>query len=286
MKSKILITALISAIIFPLTGCIFESEPPPPEEPKTPKVIEEETREPGIIHLDYPITTTTAEAGNYVLVPLIETIELAYHKGEHRAIFTFYKGKMVEPGEKESLIEDYFGDEISIPNCLIIPIKPNQSASAGDIMLTWWQSGNLSMMKGIVTEQSSSVRYLVDFLTEEEQLGNNSFNKLTGELEPGITVAKETLSGYEQLTVINIADDKVLTLADKGILKVENKSDLIIIPPSIEVEVGDVIKTPFISNYEEVTVLEVYPEIGQIIGGFQWADTKSSDTFFFGEIMK
>ncbi len=314
---KILILTMISILAFALTGCgLIEKIFPPEAVPETvdEKLGEEEKesmREPGTLpeELGYPTVGTTAQAGDTVLVPLIEELETAFEFGIHRGFFTFFKGKMLEPGDFESLIEDYFGDKKTIPNSLIIPIKPNQSVEPGDVVLTVWQSndpanpknpgdfdviGDFTMIRAIVVgdeeigqSQTPTIRYLTNFIDVEEKLEANTFHKLTGELEPGISVIVKNEKGKsEYATIINIAGEKVLLAKELGRLAVANKDDLTILPPTLDLEVGDTIIVPLISDNEEVTVSQIEPEIGQVWGEFQWAGSPQTDIFYFGEFTK
>ena len=60
---------------------------------------------------------------------------------------------MAKPGNEYSVIDFIFDDDTEIPNYMIIPIRPDESAKVGDIVLTWWQSGS-GMKRAIVTNAS------------------------------------------------------------------------------------------------------------------------------------
>lgn len=260
------------------------------ETPTEKKNTEIEQRPSGEIPIDYPIiTNTNATAGQYILAPAIEDIEKAYKRGLYKISFDFFKGKMIEPGENESLIEDFLGDENYIPNSLIIPIEPNGSIKEGDIVMTWWEDGSKVMIKGIITDASNpetpSIKYLADFNDEEIQLEENTFQKLTNKLTPGITIVKETEEGHEFGIVVHIAEDKALILSNQTLI-VENIDEIEVVPQKSNIKVGDSVIVPFISNQKDVKVIEVDTERGKITIEYEWAGEILSDTFYFGEIKK
>lgn len=287
MKSTLLKTLLISTLLILLAGCTSSNDVPENSETETTATIEEETLEPGTIPIEYPIVSTAAEVGEYVLAPTIDPIEKAFKKGLHRGIFTFYKNKMIEPGEAESLIEDFLGDQNYIPNSLIIPLESELEVQKGDIVLTWWQKGDLSMIKGIVLNangtKTPTIQYLADYDEDKDKIEENSFKVLTNELAPGITIFIDTEEGYEDATIINVSDDKVLALKDQ-LLIVEDISNVTVVPPKINVSIGDTLTTSFLSNYTDITVIEVDDKTGQIWGEYEWAGETRSDIFYFGEI--
>jgi len=291
MKTK-LVPFLAALLTFTFVGCTQQES----EETVKEKIAEdiEETIEesieiePGTIPLDYPTVETSAEIGQYVLVPSREFLEDAFKEGAENSNFIFYAATMIEPGEVESLVEDLIGDQFTMPNSLIIPIKPTETAAVGDVVLTWWQSGS-GMEQAIVTVEgpTPTVRYLDDFQEAEDVLLANSFHPLTGKIEPGNAVAvKQDNDSYELAEVINVADDKVLLSGFAGILEVANISDLTAIPSTIEVAVGDTVLAPIIDEFDEVTVTEVNAEIGQITGEYEWASEMTKEIFVFGEIIK
>jgi hypothetical protein len=288
MKSTLLKALLISTLLTLLTGCTSSSdETETPKEDETTATIEEKLPQSGEIPIEYPVVSTTAEAGEYVLAPTIEPIDKAFKKGLHRGIFVFYKSKMIEPGEAESLVEDFLGGQNYIPNSLIIPLETGLEVTKGDIVLTWWQNGDLSAIKGIVLNANGTntptIQYLADFDEDKDKIEESSFTILTNKLTPGITIFLETETGYDNAMVINVSGNKVLALKDQ-LLIVEDAANVTVVPPTINTYVGDTITTSFLTNYTDVTVTEVDDKTGQVWGEYEWAGETRSDIFYFGEI--
>lgn len=294
MKKTFLALLLTGIIIFSLTGCILKGEEKVATEEKTTTettATETATEEvvtptPGEIPFDYPTVPTTAKKDEYVLVPSADTLAAAVKDGGENSSFIFYSATMVEPGEVESVVKDFMG-EYTMPNSLIVPVPSGESVETGDVVLTWWQSGS-GLIKGIVEQGGTAptVRYLDTFLTESEVLTTDSFHKLSETLEPGISVAVNEGGEYSHAVVINVAGDKVLVMGWAGMMEVVKKSDVKIIPPTIEVAVGDVIMAPVIGTYQEVTVTAVDAGIGQVTASYEWAGEQSEDIFVMNEITK
>ncbi len=294
MRKYLLSLLLIGVMAVSLTGCILDKK----EEPKTDEnksseeavatdaATEESAAKPGEIPFDYPAVATTAVKGDYVLVPSAETLKGAVKDGGENTSFIFYSATMVEPGEVESVVEDFLG-QYTMPNSLIVPVPSGESVEVGDVVLTWWQSGS-GLIKAIVEQGGTepTVRYLDTFLTESEKLKPSSFHKLTETLEPGVSVAVNEGGSYSHAVVINAAEDKVLVMGWAGILDVVNKSDVKVIPQTIEVAVGDKIMAPVIGGYEEVTVTKVEAGIGQVTATYDWAGEQTEEVFVMNEITK
>ena len=71
-----------------------------------------------------------------------------------------------------------------------------------------------------------------------------------------------------------------------GILEVVPKSEVVLIPPTIDVAVGDTIMAPVIGTYEPVTVTAVDAVIGQVTAEYEWAGEMSEEVFVMNEIAK
>ena len=254
------------------------------EDEETEDAEEEVTHEPGEIPFDFPIVGTTAVAGQSVLAPDPETLEDAW-EDSGMAVFIFYSAEMVEPGDAESKIVDYFGEEFMVPNSLIVPLGEDDSAEVGDVVSTWWQSGS-GMMKAIVTAGGSepTVRYLDDWAEDEDTLEAGSFNLLGDTLEPGVSVAADMDGYYDHAVVISVAEGKVLLSGFAGSILVVDESDVVVMPATVDVAVGDTVWAPVIGTYDTVTVTEVMADIGQIKGSYEWAGESAEEVFVFGEI--
>jgi hypothetical protein len=287
MKKKLLILLAAGMLTISLTACMGEETATDSEntEGTTETETEETAREAGEIPFDYPVVATTSVAGEYVLAPTATKLEESFKEDGENSSFIFYSAKMIEPGEAESIIEDFMGEQYPMPNSLIVPIKKDQTAKVGDVVLTWWQSGS-GLIKAIVTAEGKSpkARYLDVYMEEEETLKADSFQVLTGALEPGASVAVNGEWGYEHAVAINISGDKVLVMGFAGIMEVVDKDDVVVIPTSIDVAVGDTIMAPVIATYEEVVVTAVDEAIGQITAEYEWAGEMTEEVFVMGEV--
>ena len=106
------------------------------------------------------------------------------------------------------------GQDIEMPNALIIPIPQGQTAKKGDIVLTWWQSGS-GMERAIVTDDSNPASPKVCYLDMDwkddgkgfandhnnEQLRPNTFTVLkNNEWQPGAQVTVNADGSYKIFT--------------------------------------------------------------------------------------
>ncbi|MBI4975343.1 hypothetical protein HZC20_01570 [Candidatus Peregrinibacteria bacterium] len=287
MNKKLISALIVSTALVVLTACSSAKQEPKTAPATQPAAPAAQVVEPGKIAFDYPVAeSTTAKAGDYVLVPSSSTIKSSLEKGGKDTVFIFYAAKMVEPGSKESKVEDLTGDKFSAPNALIVPIKSGETAAKGDLVLTWWQSGS-GMTKGFVTEagKTPKVVYSDGSTKGEDTLKENTFHKLTGELEAGATVAAKDGSFFNHGVVINVSGDKVLVNGFAGFMTVYNKSDVTPMPVKLEVKAGDKVMAPVIGSYKEVTVKSVKADKGQFEGEYDWAGEKTTETFYFGEVI-
>lgn len=287
---------LMGAIIMvSLTACSLggnktadtTTTPPVKEEVAKPVEAPIVKREAGQLSFTYPDVTLTAAEGDYVLAPSQVSVDEAFQKKEEKPVFIFYAAKVVTVGEKESTLEDLAGSTNSIPNALIVPIKPNQTSVKGDILLTWWQSGS-GLMRAIVTEggERPKVRYLDDFAKEEETLESDSFHKLTGVLEPGASVAVKDGASYRQATLINVSGSKAIINGWGGSTSVVEASTLKALPVTFSAKVGDEVMAPVIGTYDKVIVKSIDAAVGQVVAEYEFAGEMSSETFFFGDVVK
>lgn len=84
----------------------------------------------------------STEPGQYVLCPSIQFYESAIEKGADKTTFIYYAAKMVKPEAEVSTVRNLAGRDFSLPNQLIIPIPNGRTASVGDILVSWRQSGS------------------------------------------------------------------------------------------------------------------------------------------------
>jgi hypothetical protein len=228
---------------------------------------------PGEVPFDYPATATTAKANDWVLAPPKGWIDGGFEKGGERQTFIFYGGRMLSPGAVESKIKTLPGDEMTIPNAMIVAIKSGQKAKVGDVVLTWWQSGS-GMQRSIVVGGSDTapvVRHLDMDLEnpsgsakKDDTLKPDTFHKLAGGLEPGTSVAAKDGSKQIHAIITSVSGDKVLTIGFAGKMKVYKKSDVTPIPIAAKVKPGAAVFVPHLGAYQKGKVDKVDEKICRV----------------------
>ncbi|NOQ75872.1 MAG: hypothetical protein GQ574_27955 [Crocinitomix sp.] len=262
--------------------------------------IEEDVVENGPIDPfpDFPKGGTSAATGDYILTPSLGWQQDATSGEAADQTFIFYKAKMSEAGDGYSKVDFTFDGEQEIPNYMIVPIKPSQTAKKGDIILTWWQSGS-GMKRAIVTDDSNpaepEVNYIdidwdnpatttegVGFGQRKETIKPGSFHVLTSEWEPGTTVAVKKGADYKVATIIAVSGDHVLTCGFGGKMAMYSKSECTALPVVPNVRVGDMVQAPWVGTFKSVKVQKIDKVMGRI-----WTDDPFSDepmVIAFGDI--
>lgn len=249
----------------------------------------------------FPTVNTTAKAGEYVLCPSYNWIQDAVTKGGDKVTFIFYSQKMVTPGDVESELEFLSPGKKTVPNAYIIAIPAGQSVKNGDIVLTWWQSGS-GMQRAIVTDATNPkepvVRYLdLDYDNPaksrdnkttigqmDEKLKPDTFYKLTSMMEPGTAVAAKDGSSLKHVQVIRVAGGKVFTIGFAGKMKVYDRTDCTSIPLVPSVNVGEIVKVPYVGSFTDATVTKVDSKIGRVFVTIK--STNKEAAIAFGDVAK
>lgn len=283
---KIMSAIAVTVVAVGMSAC--SAKAPATETPATPAATTTQAPQapvPGKLALDYPVVaTTSAKAGDYVLVPGKTAVEELRTKTDSTVIF--YAAKMVTPGTDESEVEDLPGTKYFVPNSLILPLKSGESVKAGDLVATWWQSGSgLTQAIAQTAGTTPKVTYLDKSMTSEDTLEANSFTKLTGSLDLGAVVAVKDGADYTSAVLVGRADGKALVSGWAGSLKVVNESDLVALPVKPSVKAGDKVMAPVIGTYQEVTVKEVDAKKGLLKCTYDWAGSPSEENFYFGQVI-
>lgn len=233
-------------------------------------------------------TATTAKKDDYVLVPSANWIDESFTKGTDKTTFIYYAAKMIEPGPTESKVKSLAGQEFSAPNGFIVPIKPAQKAKPGDVVLTWWQSGS-GMQRSIVTggtDEEPKVFHLdIDYDNpagvgkKEDTLKKGSFHKVSGALEPGVTVAVKDGSKYTQWIVTGVSGDKVLGIGFAGKMNVFDKSACTVVPPQGTYAAGKDVAVADISTFTKGKVDKVDAKIGRVWVKYPFAGKEQTKAF-------
>jgi hypothetical protein len=259
-----------------------------------------QSAEPGTIPLEFPAVATTAEPGQWVLCPPQKFVENLRDAGPVKTSLIYYAATMKDPGASESTVVDLGKKEMVIPNSLILPIPPGQTAKPGDIILTWWQSGS-GMQRAIVvdggTETEPMVRYLD--ITYENPSGwgqktdrcrPDTFCKLESPFQLGTTVAVKDARFPQQASraqIVAEADDRYLVLGFAGRMSVAQKADCIALPIKPELTAGDTaLSTTVFARLGKVTVIKVEPEIGRVFIRYTSAGKERELAVPYGNITK
>jgi hypothetical protein len=300
MKRIYLIPAMVAALA--MTACGGDEEATEDEntesEPETTETVDV-ARSAIDPFPDFPMASLNANDGDVVLTPSKSWQEDATAEGADNVTFIYYDAVVSTVGEGTSTVDFTFDGEVEIPNYMIIPIKANQSAKKGDIILTWWQSGS-GMQRAIVTDDSDpsapEVCYLdldwdnpattsegVGIGQAKYQLEAGTFHVLTSDWSPGTTVAVSTDGKYKAATIVSINGDDVLTIGFAGKMKMYSKADCTPCPVVPNVNVGDEIQAPWVGSFTNSVVEKVDKENGRI-----WCDDPYSDepmVIAFGDVL-
>lgn len=291
MNPKFLNLIGVLIISLSLAACSGEEKDKTKDTAKEKPAKEEAVKEPevkpkaaGETPFDYPTVATSAKTGEYVFTATAEDLDEAFkakEKGESMYI-TFYQGKMVTPGEAESVVE-IDGTKNNIPNSLVIPIAAGQSAEKGQIV-----AGSLfgSMSRGYVKEGGNSPKVIqIAMLQDVETLLTGTFNVLKDAFQPGTKiVCPDESDGYALKTVVNVSGDKVLSSAWAGTVEVHEKSKCKPVPLVPELSVGATVWIAPVDTLQEGTVTEVDTEDGMALVKYEWVDTEE-EKFPFGDIL-
>ena len=278
-----------------LVSCGGESTENTESENTTEEVAVDETAEVEEVEItqidpfgDFPDVGFAGTEGAFVLTPSKGSQESATRDGADKTTFIFYKAKMAKPGVEYSTVDFTFDGEVEIPNYMIVPIKSNQTAKKGDILLTWWQSGS-GMERAIVVDDSNPAEPVVNYLdidwdnpaTDNDGVGigqatyqiePNTFHALTKKWDVGTTVAVKDGSDYKAATIISISGDKILTIGFGGRMAIHNMADCTAIEVNPNVKVGDEVQTPWVGRFVNTKVVKVDKKMGRV-----WVDDPYSD---------
>lgn len=240
--------------------------------------------------LSFPAGATPAQPGDYVLAPNQDAATITA-----KDTVIFYTYEMVTPGETESLIKDPF-KERTLPNSLIMPIPPEQTAAVGAVVLTWWQSGS-GMQRGYVVNadnpQEPVVKYLdldydnpatnkdgVPIGQMDEPLKPDSFVKIAGDFAPGTAIAvKDKQSNrYTHYQAINVIGNQVIALGFAGKMAIFDKAQCLPVPVVPKVKADEKAFVKWMSSFSEVTIKQVDTEIGRVL-------TEDDEMIAFGDVL-
>ena len=178
----------------------------------------------------------------------------ALQRGEDlsTALLPIYNYTVQRVGEN-TLTLSGMGEEIEVPQALAIALPKDEKAQNGDIVLTWWQSGQ-GLQRAIVVDDTNPLAPKVCYLDLDyrddgrgfanshanESLKPGSFKVLkSGEWTSGATVAVEQNGEWKTAIILNAKGDYLLLTDAQTRISAEQKANCRLIPIETNYEVGD-----------------------------------------------
>lgn len=246
---------------------------------------------------DFPDVPTTAKPGEFILVPSYNWLEDAAGPKGKDTRFIFYSQTMVTPGPATSKIK-YMRDEREVPNSYIIAIPKGGKAKAGDIVLTWWQSGS-GMQRAIVVSAADATRPVVRYLDigydnpaksrdgkttigqMEEQLQQDSFVLLKdGAAGSGFRCGAGNNAERWKLVATAPDGDQLMM---GGRMKRFTKGECNALPVKPAVKAGQTVSAgdAYVTRMQSIKIERVDAKIGRV---FFLGSDKKEDSASFGDI--
>jgi len=252
---------------------------------------------PGKIPIEYPVVTTSARPGMWLLAPPRLWVDNAFKDGITKQTMIFYAASMVTPGPGESKVKDLMGKEAVMPNSLIVPIRKGEKVKPGDIVLTWWQSGS-GMQKAYVVKGGTPAEPKVMYMDMDydnpsgcgkkvDTLKPDTFHLLKAPLEPGVSVAVKNGSSYNPGVVINISGDTVLLVGHAGRMSVAPKSACIPFPVKLPgLKPGDQVMFFHYGSLRKGKVRKIDAAIGRVLVTYSFAGKDKDVMISFSNLIK
>lgn len=309
MRGALLVSLLVCASSCQKPSPTVSSGAPPPASvgtlPSKPKAVASERAvqdaQKGVpvpdqakIPFDFPVVETLAKPGDHVLAPPRSFLDDALEGGAEHQTFIYYGGILKERGQFVSEVETLTHQIVTLPNSLIIAIRPGEAAAPGDIVLTSWASGS-GMQRAIVVEGGAAKEPLVRYLDmnlenpsgwgkKTDRLGANTFHKLTKAGEVGTTVVCKRDGRPTRQVVVRRAGSRVLGLGFAGKLRAWSDPDCHPLPIRPKLKVGEEIFVPLFAGFVKATVKRVEPEIGRVFARYSVGDQKQEEGFSLLEV--
>lgn len=274
------------------------STPRPPSKPVAPAASSSSASNhpPGrLLTLDYPNPPLAGRPGDFVLAPPRSFVDNALQAGIDKQTFVFFEARLVQPGRESSVLETTSGARASVPNALVIRIRPGERVQARDVVLTAWALGT-GMQRAIVVEggtpESPRVRYLDLDYDLPDGLGRQSdvlppgtFHRLTQEGEVGTTLACTEGSQRAAYTVIHSRADKALGLSYAGLLKVLERARCEAVPLVPAAERGTVVEVAVMGRLVKAQVRRVDQDAGRVFVRYDLGRGESEKAVGFGNVL-
>lgn len=231
-------------------------------------------RAPGDNPFGFASLPLQARAGDYALVPSKTAIDGAFEQGASEQTFVYLGAHLEEISDRESRVRWLTQQQAFVANALIVPIRGQERAKPGDVVLTSWASGS-GLQRAIVVSGGSSespqVRYL-DFVIEDtparadevDTLPPNTFHVLRKPGEPGTTLACVRDNRAEHLVLIKRASPRILGLGFAGRLHVLEERQCVPAPIAPAVALGDAVFVPHVGRFWPAQVEKIDRPSGRV----------------------
>ena len=230
---------------------------------------------------DFPrdFTLKEVEVGQTVLSPAA-FYGGALQRGEDltAALLPIYCFTIKEVGQNTITVAG-MGEEIDVPQALVIPLPQEEKAQIGDVLLTWWQSGQ-GLQRAIVVDDTKPLRPKVCYLDLDykpdgrgfannhanEELKPSSFKVLkSGEWMSGASVAVNDKGKWKAAIIVNVQGDKLLLTDAENRIWAAERANCRIIPFNMDYAVGDLVCAKLGDAFEpDCKVVKVDKRIGRI----------------------
>ena len=186
--------------------------------------------------------------------------------------------KDVEVGQNTITVAG-MGEEIKVPQALVMPLPMGEKAQNGDVLLTWWQSGQ-GLQRAIVVDDTKQLTPKVCYLDLDykadgrgfanshanEELRPNSFKVLkSGEWMSGASVAVNDNGKWRAAIIVNIKGDKLLLTDAGNRIWVAEREKCQLIPFNVDYAVGDSVFAKIGNTFvPDCKVVKVDKRIGRI----------------------
>ncbi len=291
-KPDLYVALLIAGLI--LTSCDKKQDN---KKSDSWKKASTQSRNKGKIPFNYPVVKSIhAQKGDYVLAPLQSLIEKGFEIGGNKIAFVWYAGQVIEAGEGESRVKLLTGQEMIIPNSLILRIKQKEKAELRDIVLTWHKSKKTmqrAYVAGIEENKTLLVHYLDDNLNNPgilrqptHELDERTYYTLTQEMEPGTSVICKSRGTYKQGTLIRQVDGKILLAGFAGKISIHPENQCTSLPVHIAAKPGDTVYFPYFGQFIKGKVLRILHHLGQYLVEHKFGGKTKREKVPFGDVIK
>ncbi|HYO95461.1 MAG TPA: hypothetical protein VER33_13155, partial [Polyangiaceae bacterium] len=232
-----------------------------------------------------------------VLLPLRSNIEAANQHGFEQPTFVYGSGVLEQVGERASNVRWQTQQRAMVDNVWLIPIRREERAAPGDIVLTSWASGS-GMLRGIVVDagnpQSPTARYL-DLPASHpaadaaDTLPPSSFHVLRQPGEVGTTLACRSsagagLSRVERAILLHREAADLLVLGFAGKLRRVSDADCKPLPLTPALKPGERVFVPVVGAFVPARVLTVDSRAGRVEVSYDFGNEQKQQAFGFANV--